>query len=286
VERFELDLALPSGGIAGRVLAPDGAPLEGAAVRVARESGNIDLSSMDGGDTAWTDDEGRFRFELLRSGEYRLRVEPQSRELGRASLGSVAVADGRVTENVEIRLGGSGNVAVVVRDAASAAAAARIFVRDASGTLVEEVSTHATGEEGEVEIAGLAPGSYTVCARGEHSASDEVSVDVAEKGSARVELVLGDAAWLVVSTIDADGASVRAEVEVADEEGRAVHRMLGREAMEEALLGGFSSTTRRFGPLPLGRYRVVATTADGRSDKATVTLRSAGAERALEMRVK
>ncbi len=91
-------------------------------------------------------------------------------------------------------------------------------------------------------------------------------------GEAEVSLVLEPGATLVVTVEDDQDRALRAAIEVLDEQGRRVDG-LHAQGSEGPLRTGVSSTTHRIGPLPPNRYRVRATTTDGKSAERPVTLR-------------
>jgi hypothetical protein len=60
--------------------------------------------------------------------------------------------------------------------------------------------------------------------------------------------------------------------------------MMALDAMREAFAQGVSSTERKIGPLPAGKYVVTATAPDGKSTKKPVTLKGQD-ERKLIVRI-
>jgi hypothetical protein len=71
---------------------------------------------------------------------------------------------------------------------------------------------------------------------------------------------------------------------VLDEDGREYSGMAAPEQLEQSIALGFSSREHRIGPLPPGRYRVIATTPDGKQHKKPVKLRGQD-ERKMRIRV-
>ena len=273
-----LDLELPGGRIAGRVLGPDGAPVEGVRVTYERERGGLSIFSLGGMRTAETDPDGRYELVDLRPGVYAVRAGSLSssggpRRYGVALRSGVSVGEG-LTGGVDLELSPPGTIAGEVLDAAGRrAVGASIFLRGADGRLLNPFSTTETDGRGGFRFDGCAPGSYTVSARLDLLASPESApVQVVEGEDAAVDLVLGPAAVLRISVEDGEGAAVRATVRVFDGAGREVGSMLGSEAMEVLFSEGFSSTEQRVGPVPPGSYRVEATAPSGETARKSVSL--------------
>ncbi len=71
-----------------------------------------------------------------------------------------------------------------------------------------------------------------------------------------------------------------ASVQVLDAQGRDVTRRIGLSDMRSLYTDAvFSLRERRVGPVPPGRYKVLATSADGRKAKKYVTVASSGVQR-------
>jgi hypothetical protein len=293
-EEHRLDLELPNGRVRGRVLASDGGPLEAIEVGIERE-GEVSLFSIAEGHTQRTDSEGRFEFGSLAPGSYRLRA-PRSRgaffggeerRWGIAVRTGLALDAGATIDGVELVLSAPGSIAGVVRDSeGKPAPRATIFVRADSGEVLNPVSGCTSDATGRFEFGGASAGTYTVSARAGALASRESGpVRVVEGQSSEVELRLEPGTVLRVTIEDEAGARVRAAVRVLDENGRDVGRLHGLDALEKMLSDGLSSTEQRFGPLPAGKYRVIATGPAGDSVNKPVTL-TGQEERSLRIKLK
>ena len=90
---------------------------------------------------------------------------------------------------------------------------------------------------------------------------------------------------LKVSVEDEDGKTLRADVRVLDEAGRDQTNMLGQEMWQTMFSEGFSSTELKIGPLPPGKYRVMATGPNGETSNKPVTL-SGQEERSMRIKLK
>jgi len=99
-----------------------------------------------------------------------------------------------------------------------------------------------------------------------------------------VDLVVAPGTTLVVSIEDKDGTALRASFSVRDERGREMAQMMDASGVEGLMLGGFSSTENKVGPLPAGEYKVGATSFDGRTASRTVKLRGQE-ERSVKLRL-
>jgi protocatechuate 3,4-dioxygenase beta subunit len=294
VAEFRFDLEVPAGGLRGVVLGPEPKPAPGVRVTLLRASGGSFLSAMGGLGESVSDADGRFSFEGLAPGKYSIAAggiapgeQPQSSaESGRVVLTGLQVDRDRVLEGLEIRLGKPGGIAGLVRDGdGQPVSGATIFVRDGNGELLHAFSGVVTGTDGRFTYVGIADGTYTVSARTKTLASPESAAVLVRDGkSGEVDLALAPGTTLVVSIEDKDGTALRANFSVKDEHGREMAQMMDASGVEGVLLGGFSSTENRVGPLPAGEYKVSATSFDGRSASRTVKLRGQE-ERSVKLRL-
>jgi hypothetical protein len=110
-------------------------------------------------------------------------------------------------------------------------------------------------------IEGLAPGRYTVSARGKtEAAGDGAPVTVRAGEDAETALAL-EAGTVVRVKLDVrgEGEVPPATIRVLDSEGREVTGMLGLEDLQTLYLeGAYSHTEHRIGPVPPGRYTIEA----------------------------
>lgn len=294
-KEHRLDLVMPTARVSGRVRGPDGEPAKSARISLQPES-PVAIGTMWGGQyhEGVTDAEGRYDIQTLRPGTYVIGaggmtmggVLGNEDAFGREMRSGVKLSEGEWMKDVDFRLKKSGALEVTVMDAAGGPAAeAAVFVREANGKLVDGFSMVTTKADGKARYPGLGPGTYTVSARKELLASaDSARVKIEEGGSVEVQVALQPGTMLIVTTVGAEAAPVRASVEVTDEDGREVGGMISlAEVMELLGEGGMSSTEHKVGPLPQGKYKVKATSSDGKTISKPVSL-TGQAERKLTIR--
>jgi len=136
------------------------------------------------------------------------------------------------------------------------------------------MSTVRTDANGRGRYTGLAPGGYTFSARKDGLATGESSkAEVREGNSADVRVTMSQGTTLVVTTVDANDAPLRAQVRVTDEGGRDVAGLMSmQDMMGRFSRGGPGTNEQKIGPLAPGKYKVQATAADGRTIEKSVTL--------------
>ncbi len=292
-ETHHVELAIPGGSISGVVRGPDGALLSGEQVSLASDS-VVSLFGQSGGREGVTDERGRFTFVNLRVGSYTLRAGQRGDffmahdqpDYATVVVSGLELEDGAALDGIELRLCAPGTLRGTVRSAQGEPVVdASVFVRNEAGAVLNPMSMCITDGKGAFRFESAAPGRYTLSARGGGGASRESApVSVAEGAEVEVELVLEPGTLLVVSVEDAKGNSLRAHLRVWDEAGRDVAGLSESDAREKLLVQGFSASQHRVGPLVPGRYRVVATTADGSSAEKSVTLAGRD-ERRLRIRL-
>jgi len=293
VDEHRLDLALPIGVIEGRVLGPGGDPLAGARVSWKREGSLGALSITSGAHATSTDERGAWRFAGLRPGTYAVRAsapwQEGGDELGRDLADGLRLAEDEVLRGIDLRLPRAGRaIGRVVDVHGEPVAGATVFARDAAGRPVDLSPRVESDSGGRFEYRGLSPGSVTLSARTCEglAASREVGpVEVLEGGTCEVEIELEPGTLLRIDLEGEDREPLRCSVSVLDSEGSEVSCLLPRDHNEALLSEGISSTEHRVGPLPSGRYRVIATAPDGREATRSVTLRGQE-ERRVRLRLR
>jgi len=282
-EEHELDVAIPLGRLSGRVLGPDGDPLEDARVSLVSEGGE--------GSTFWggqfteigTDADGRYEIDWLRPGSYRVTAggvrfggllgepSPWGRGQGRV----VEVGDGEHRRGVDFRLSIGGGVRGVVRDELGQPVPdAAIYVYDSTGRAVEPLSFDRSDSSGEFHVRSLAPGDYGVQARTESRAGPlSELVAVRSQETAELDVLVEAGTVLEVEVRGPDGEPVEAAVQVLDEDGRDLAGVVSFEDVVDAFQSGSAATLQLLGPFAPGRYRVSAKVPGVGSDEKKVTLR-------------
>lgn len=295
-EKATLDFEIPTGRISGRVRAEDGAVIANARVSLHPET-NSEPGSIWGGqyNETSTDDEGRFDVEALRPGTYEVLAGGMTMggmfgddaHGGREVKSGVRLSAGEWVKDIEFRLKKPGTLDVVVVDESGAAVSkASIFVRTSRGELLDRMSLLSTDSDGKCAYGGIAPGRYTVSARDKTRASgDSAEVEVRSGEHASARIVMSAGCFLMVEVVDAEKKALRASLSVKDEAGREYGGMFSlAEIMELFTEGGGSAGERKVGPLPAGKYRIVASTGVGNSTTKSVTV-SGGGERKLTIRL-
>jgi hypothetical protein len=273
---FELDFTIPSGGISGRVIGPDGKPLAGVRVSVAPDRDSVDRTQTYTSGDATTGDDGAFEFDHLEPASYRVQVgqagsrDERAAAYGQAVREGIAVReDGR--EHVELRVSKACVLTGAIRyEDGTSGAGIEVFARDGNGALVHWDRLAITDPAGEFRIDGLGAGKVTVFARGVGYASRESApVTLEPTHPANVDLVLENATRLYVDVKDAKGNSLsRVQVRVFDERGRDCNVDVDDASPDDELDGYLEAT------LPPGTYRVVARHKDGSSANSTVVIAS------------
>jgi protocatechuate 3,4-dioxygenase beta subunit len=229
---YRLDLAVPEGEIAGRVVdAVSGAPIAGARVMLDyldREEPQGVFARMIGGEgrqmTSRTDEEGRFSYQHLQGGGYEIGVRPPSSgESGGWAPGEpllVQLREGGREDGVVLRLRPELALTGQVVDE-SDAPVAEAFITAVPAAAGEGRQAPGAGwrgtsrsqEGGGFRIGSLAPGDYELVARKEGFArSARLEVKVTEEGSAPVRLVLRAGASVTVRVLGTNGQPVSGAV--------------------------------------------------------------------------
>jgi RNA polymerase sigma-70 factor (ECF subfamily) len=296
VAQYTLDFELPSGSIGGRVLAPDGSPAAGARVTIYSDGRTHAAEYHQGtyyeGQTAG---DGRYEFTGLRSGTYIVMAGGTSVSAtataapayARVLREDIALGEGERVVDVDFDLPQHGAVKVRVLDTElEPLGGMTVFARDASGTVVDPVSSAATDAAGWCTLDGLAPGAYTLLAQGKRrvtAVGQDVTVTAGEE--ARAELTVVPGTMLRVALRDATGLPVRGWVKVTTADGSEMGGMIAMVEIYELYYDGvFSPTDPAVGPLPPGRYQVEVTAFPGRTGHASVSVEGER-ERGVTVRV-
>ncbi len=284
VAEYRLDLALPLGGIRGRVRGSDRRPLAGVSVQLLSDSSSSSMSMMSGGPaSAVTDADGRFEFADLHPGVFAVaaggsmgrRFQSDDSPHGRSVRGGLRVEADKMLENVELELSLPGKITGRVLDASGApTGGATVYVRDAEGELLHRFSACTSDASGRFTYEGVSPGKYTLCARTTTLAAPESKpISVHESEPSEVDVTLEPGTWLRISLEDGEQKAVRAQVSVKNERDQEMSQMFAFDSIQSMMSEGISSTERRVGPLPSGKYVVTATARDGKTTKKSITLK-------------
>ncbi|MEL6905285.1 MAG: carboxypeptidase regulatory-like domain-containing protein [Planctomycetota bacterium] len=282
--RFEHDIELPRARISGRVLGPDGEPAVGERVTLVPDAGPTvgglrgrgygELRTLGG---------GTFSFENVAAGRYFVSAGGSSifgerpDAPGRVSVGPFEIDADVALEDVEVRLVAAGALRVrVVDGSGTPVVGASLFVERTDGKTLDYVSMHTTGSTGQRTITGLAPGDFIVSARSEDGAARDLGPVTVNAGETEeVELLVGPGTMLEVRTIAPDEvAHGTVELQVLDTEGRDHARRISGIEFNRSYQEGVQSDRRTVGPLPPGRYRVIASAPGGFDGKKQVILKA------------
>lgn len=287
-----IDLPLPTARVSGHVKTPEGDSAKGVRVSLLPGQMGVGGGMMGGGfSEITTDDDGNFDINSLRAGNYTLYVGGQGMGgfrgpggggggggealYGRKIVSDIKLAESEWRKDVDVRLEKAAGVDVEVLDERGEKVnGASIFARDESGRAVDRMSFVRSDATGHGKYSGLAPGRYTFSARKDQTSSGEsAKVEVREGATGTVRVTLSQGTTLTVTTVDANEQAVRARVSVIDEGGRDVAGLMSaQDMMERFSRGGPGSNEQKIGPLVPGKYRVRATTTDGKSMESSVTL--------------
>jgi protocatechuate 3,4-dioxygenase beta subunit len=223
VQDFELNLEIPTGAVAGRVLdARSGAPVADARVLVLHadaqnpaEPAGPPWSSTAYAGSGRTATDGTFEVTGLAEGAYELQISHPDYSPGKVAA---AVPAGGRRDGIEVRLEPGARLAGQVVDAQGAAVAeAMVLVADpATGQPVRaDMRGRITGMDGRFEISGLAPGRYAVRAIAPGYAASPEQMAEAAVGAEPVVLRLTNGGRLEITVVDSAGqpvAGVRVQV--------------------------------------------------------------------------
>lgn len=291
VAEHRLDLELPVCALRGRVLDAEREPVPASRVELARDDGQLSIADISGALGVDCDAQGQFAFEDLQPGVYTVSAGGLSRSsatprYGRAQRSGLRVEKDQVVDTIELVLEKPLSVEGTVKDArGQPVSSAEILARNETGELVHRSALVTSDATGAFTYTGLAPGTYTFSARTRTQfARDSRAVTPhADDTSTKVELTTEPGTLLRISVTDKDDKPLRASISIKDDRNYEYATLQGRELAEQILNEGLSSTERKFGPLPPGKYTVTAT-ANGKSAKQNLTLTSQD-ERQLRLRL-
>lgn len=278
VPEHRITLTLPAGSVSGKVTGPGGQPLAGTRVSLYAD-GSASTGTMSGGKyaEATTETDGTYHIPHLEPGAYTVgaggrpitALFDEEASFGRMVRPGVVVSGGEEVRGINFKLDAAGSIEGRIVDSAGApVAGASIFVRDNDGRLLERISLQTTGPDGRYNYGGVAPGDYTVAARTSTEATAaEANVKVLSEEATPLDLTLEPATMLEVVVTDKEGTPMQAGIEILDSSGRDVAGQFGMADLTGMLSGEFSTTTRNFGPLPPGKYKVIATSGELSSTK-------------------
>ncbi len=275
-ESFLHDIALPAGMITGRVISDAEDRWQ---VVLEREDGFLDSVFGDSSPGVRTSGAGKFVFEGLRPGRYRLRLVPQL-GLYAPSLHGLELGPGEHLKDLELVARTGGELLVKVNSADNTpAGSGSVLVRDMAGIPLLDLPREIEG--GFVRLDGLPPGPVRVSAtHGDLVAAREAQVELDAPTTA--SLLLEDGGRLEVQC-ERGGGPVGASIRLFGPGGDEVTQMLPLTTYRTGYTALISSSKRRFGPLPPGRYEVHATPEGGRTQRRLVTV-TAGDEQVTVLR--
>ena len=293
-DTHELSFDLGGGRIRGQVTDSQGEPQAGITVKWScgdgRGAGEL------GGTYAQTqtNEDGTYEFRYLTAGTYDLAAGgspfmgalEQGSSLGRAMLPGVQVGENQIVENIDFSLEAGYELTGFVRDGGGAAVAnATVWVFDEGGQALDQISMVRTNGSGRFTVHGLSEGRYFLQARQGSLTSPSVPTEVRAENPVEPVLLMEQGTLLIVR-VERDGEfDFNTRVKVTDEAGRDQTAMLSLESITHLLSNGYQSGETRVGPVPPGRYKVVATAPDGRTASKSVQL-SGKPERRLRLRLR
>ncbi|HTF88522.1 MAG TPA: carboxypeptidase-like regulatory domain-containing protein, partial [Planctomycetota bacterium] len=281
---YSMELELPLGSIAGRVLNSQGDPVSGERISL-NPDGAVRAGTLTGGrfSELATDEHGEYLLDWLTPGRYSVAAGgiplgaqgSEQAPLGRQVRDGIEISEGQRVTGIDFKLHTACQLEGKVLDAGGKPVSeASIFVRDEEGRPIDRLVMTSTNASGEFTQKGLAAGRYTVFARSaELVTAEEVSVELKEDEPASVELRVGEGTILIVTLTGAEGQEIDASFSVIDQKGRQVNGMVSlSDLMKIMSEGGFDTKHQRIGPLPPGKYTIDASTSEGAKTTKSVNL--------------
>lgn len=291
-----MTLELPVGKISGKVIGVDGKPSARCRISLSVDEGIVFGTLMGGHYTEIsTEEDGTYEIPFLAPGKYAIAAGGATlggllgddSVAGRELQSGIMVGEGETVSGVDFRLKRPGVIHGLVLGADQQPVPdASVFLRDANGRVLDRISFITTDGAGKFTYGGVAEGEYRFSAKkGESVSPLSDLIKIKAGGEASGQVVLEEGTTLVVTVIDKAGDEVDATLSVKDQDG---HEMAGLRSLNEMMAmfsGTYSTMEQPVGPLPLGKYRVVATLKDGRAAYKNITV-SGRATRKVKLRVK
>lgn len=201
-ESVDLSLEVPSGGVFGRVVDPEGNAVANVLVTLtdAERSAFVESGRPRGAaNRARSDKDGNFEIRFLSPGRYTLAAPdgnqfflPRAYEpYGRVFRRDLRI-ETEIEKDVEMKLAIEGRITGRVTDALGrSAGGAHLLVKDAEGRCCSTYWEETADEAGSFLLRSLAPGTYRVVAwrDGLQGESAPVTVEADQTTEAKVELV-------------------------------------------------------------------------------------------------
>jgi hypothetical protein len=252
------DLIAPVGWVQGRVVDSEGRGVGGARIDCVPASPWSFGALHDRQVTARTVADGSFEVRGLLVGPWRVYAWPSEPALARVQTQAVEVKAEGAGQTLNLVVPPAGSLRVrFAGSALDTGDAVHVEVRDAAGRYVFPEALAVRGALGDgIAVAGLAAGTYRCAVRSSQRVTQWTdAVAVQADAEALVTVTLSAGGVLALSLEDSTGAPVAAALEVFDSGGDDVTRLA--EPTSEA------TGRYRVGPLPAGRYTLVARAVDG-----------------------
>lgn len=192
VSTLEFDVELPTAQVSGRLVGPDGEPVEEADVTLELQDEHSYLER-----SVESAEDGTFLFKYVTPGTYVLTASDSRMGFygSKVRFGEQRIEDLKVPETglegIELRLSRSASVeGTVLRADGSIASYCYVFVRGKEGDEDSHWSTTVTDETGRFVCQGLGPGTYTIYAEEDPHSSAKHQVRLSEGATYALDLTL------------------------------------------------------------------------------------------------
>jgi protocatechuate 3,4-dioxygenase beta subunit len=225
-----VDLVVPPASkISGRVLSPEGRPVEGATVQATFDVTMGGGGTLTSGEGTGTGPDGSFQLKRIPAGS--LRVSARHEDYGAASVGPQPVKAGEVKTLTLTLKKGATITGTVKTDEGRPAADVRVSALLRGPSMMSDSAEDITGPDGRYRLTGLSGGRVTVAAHrgsrpswGASETPDHKFVTLAEGEERVVDLVVGPPGTAIQGTVlSADGKPVPGATVMAapEQDGRA-----------------------------------------------------------------